>query len=314
MKNEDFQIHDTFAQTSLKLFNYQSYQYVGVIMCYLMIYSTYWSLGKQLIHTFWKRAPKFTPQPLASILNTIIEKHWNKKSNNVCNEFPLHSPLQFIEDTCTRAYIYNHCSKMETVTRLHWKKRKLYDIVPKEKLQSKYSYMKGLLWFVHSTLYLKASLFLVRIFNLLEISILMQHVNLVPLFHPGISQWLSLIVSHKGGRSYGQTMRYGWPLDEDYDDEILCGLEDRCSPSSSVVAKDGLLVHLGRHSDFGATADSQAPLGQSRDVPLKASNNILYQGKQITWFRKVTCCPTNTILESNRIWASCHSQNSLDPT
>ena len=37
MKNKGFQIHDTFAQTSLKLFDYHSYQYVGIIMGYLMI-------------------------------------------------------------------------------------------------------------------------------------------------------------------------------------------------------------------------------------------------------------------------------------
>ena len=51
MKNEDFQIHVTFAQKSLKLFDYQSYQYVELIMGYLIIYNAHHRLGKQLIHT-----------------------------------------------------------------------------------------------------------------------------------------------------------------------------------------------------------------------------------------------------------------------
>ena len=37
VKNEDFHILDTFVQRPLKLFNYQSYQYIGCIIGYLMI-------------------------------------------------------------------------------------------------------------------------------------------------------------------------------------------------------------------------------------------------------------------------------------
>ena len=47
IKNEYFQIHVTFAQTPLKLSGYQSYQYKGLIVGYLMIYYAYYSLGKQ---------------------------------------------------------------------------------------------------------------------------------------------------------------------------------------------------------------------------------------------------------------------------
>ena len=69
MKNKDFRISDTFAQTSLKLFEYYSYQYIGLIMGYLMICFTLYSPWKRFIYTLWKRAPKFMPQPLVSILN-----------------------------------------------------------------------------------------------------------------------------------------------------------------------------------------------------------------------------------------------------
>ena len=37
MTNEDFEIHGKFAQTSLKVFDYYAYQYVGLMMGYLMI-------------------------------------------------------------------------------------------------------------------------------------------------------------------------------------------------------------------------------------------------------------------------------------
>ena len=46
VKIEDFQILHTFAQTHLKLLNYQLYQYKGLINGYLMIYNIFYSLGK----------------------------------------------------------------------------------------------------------------------------------------------------------------------------------------------------------------------------------------------------------------------------
>ena len=51
VKNDDFQILHTFAQTPLKLLNYQVYQYKGLINGFLMIYNIFYSLGKKLIHT-----------------------------------------------------------------------------------------------------------------------------------------------------------------------------------------------------------------------------------------------------------------------
>ena len=50
MKNKDFQIRDTFAQISFKLFDYYSYQYVGLLMGYLMICITFYSPWKRLIY------------------------------------------------------------------------------------------------------------------------------------------------------------------------------------------------------------------------------------------------------------------------
>ena len=46
VKNYDFQILDPFAQTPLKLLNYQLYQYKGLINAYLMIYNILYSFGK----------------------------------------------------------------------------------------------------------------------------------------------------------------------------------------------------------------------------------------------------------------------------
>ena len=46
VKNDDFQILHTFAQTPLKLLNYQVYQYKGLVNGYLIIYNIFYSLGK----------------------------------------------------------------------------------------------------------------------------------------------------------------------------------------------------------------------------------------------------------------------------
>ena len=46
VKNNDFQILHTFAQTPLKLLNYQLYQYKGLIIGYLMIYDLFSSHGE----------------------------------------------------------------------------------------------------------------------------------------------------------------------------------------------------------------------------------------------------------------------------
>ena len=44
-----------------------------------MIYNTYHSFRKQLVHTLQKRAPKFAPQPLVSILSKELSPYSTKK-------------------------------------------------------------------------------------------------------------------------------------------------------------------------------------------------------------------------------------------
>ena len=51
MKKENVQIQVIFAQTSLKLLIISILLFLGLFIVYLMIYSIYYSLGEQVIHT-----------------------------------------------------------------------------------------------------------------------------------------------------------------------------------------------------------------------------------------------------------------------